>query len=145
MKAMLHYKWFRTSILILRASHSPSFFPVQVIFSIMVSLSPSGKVALDRLVVRCFNFVIITKLQLLTLNHINALIRQVRVIEEKKLPCVTYGVSTVDDEEIYFNYGGFNSVDDPASGEVNKDSIFRICSQTKLITHACYSRNFYCQ
>ena len=38
--------------------------------------------------------------------------RQVKIIEEKKFPCVTYGVSTVDDEEIYFNYGGFNSVDD---------------------------------
>ena len=64
-------------------------------------------------------------------------------MQEKKLPCVTYGVSTVDDEEIYFNYGGLNSVDDPLSGEVNKDSIFRICSQTKLITHARYSRKFF--
>ena len=69
--------------------------------------------------------------------------RQVKIIEEKKFPCVTYGVSTVDDEEIYFNYGGFNSVDDSSSGEVNKDSIFRICSQSKLITHARSSRKFF--
>jgi len=75
----------------------------------MVSLSPSGKVALDKLLASA--------------------------IEEKKLPCVIAGVSTVDDEEIYFNYAGYNSMDDPSSGEINKDSIFWICSQTKLVTH----------
>ena len=111
---------------------------VHLSLSIMVSLSPSGKVALDKFIVRYFNVVIITKLQFLTEPY-QCIKRQVKVIEEKKLPCVTYGVSTVDDEEIYFNYGGFNSVDDPSSGEVNRDSIFRICSQTKLITHARYS------
>ena len=30
-------------------------------------------------------------------------------------------------------------MDDPSSGEINKDSIFWICSQTKMITHACFS------
>lgn len=101
----------------------------------MVFLSPSGKVALDNFVVRCFNDVAISKLKLLTESY-QCIKRQVKIIEDKKLPCVTYGVSTVDDEEIYFNYGGVNSLDDPSSGEVNRDSIFRLCSQTKLITHA---------
>ena len=96
----------------------------------MVSLSPSGKVALDEFIVRCYHY-----LQLPSHRTIST---QVKIIEEKKLPCVTYGVSTIDDEEIYFNYGGFNSVDDSSSGGVNKDSIFRICSQTKLITHVRY-------
>ncbi|KAF8801687.1 beta-lactamase [Phlegmacium glaucopus] len=75
----------------------------------MVTLSPSGKAALDTFVAR--------------------------IIEEKKLPCVACGVST-DDEEIYFNCDGFNSMDDPSRGEVNKDSVFWICSQTKLVAHA---------
>ena len=97
----------------------------------MVSLSPSGKVALDEFIVRCYHY-----LQLP--SHNRTISTQVKIIEEKKLPCVTYGVSTIDDEEIYFNYGGFNSVDDSSSGGVNKDSIFRICSQTKLITHVRY-------
>ena len=60
---------------------------------------------------------------------------QARIIEQKKIPCAVGGVSTVDDEEIYFNCAGFKSVDDPSSGEINKDSIFWICSQTKLITN----------
>jgi len=57
-------------------------------------------------------------------------------MEEKKLSCVICGVSTVDDEEIYFNSGGYHSMDDPSSGKIDKDSIFWICSQTKLVAHA---------
>ena len=49
--------WFRTSIQ--GISHSPSFIRVHFIFSIMISLSPSGKLALDNLVVCCFNVSII--------------------------------------------------------------------------------------
>lgn len=30
-------------------------------------------------------------------------------------------------------------MDDPSSGEINKDSVFWICSQTKLVAHACSS------
>ena len=57
-------------------------------------------------------------------------------MEEKKLSCVICGVSTVDDEEIYFNSGGYHSMDNPSSGKIDKDSIFWICSQTKLVAHA---------
>jgi len=44
------------------------------------------------------------------------------------------GATTVEGE-IYFNSGGHKSVDDPASGEVNGDTIFWICSMTKMIAH----------
>ncbi|KAF8963535.1 beta-lactamase/transpeptidase-like protein [Flammula alnicola] len=74
----------------------------------MVRLTRSGKESLDALVAK--------------------------IVEEKKIPGFVFGASTVD-EEIYFKGGGYNVVDDPSSGDVNEDSVFWICSQTKLITH----------
>ncbi|KAF9545521.1 beta-lactamase/transpeptidase-like protein [Agrocybe pediades] len=49
-----------------------------------------------------------------------------------QVPAFVVGVSNVD-EEIYFNCGGFNVVNDPSSGKVTPDSIFWICSQTKFV------------
>jgi len=50
------------------------------------------------------------------------------------LPGFVFGVSTAE-EEIYFNGGGHRILNDPSSGDVTPDSVFFICSQTKLITH----------
>ncbi|PPQ97279.1 hypothetical protein CVT26_006672 [Gymnopilus dilepis] len=54
-------------------------------------------------------------------------------LESKKTPGFVLGVSNAD-EEIYFNGGGLRVIDNPAEGQVNPDSVFWICSQTKLIT-----------
>lgn len=48
------------------------------------------------------------------------------------------GATTVE-EEIYSNGGGYRNVDDIASGEVNGDTVFWICSMTKLVAHVCVS------
>jgi len=45
-----------------------------------------------------------------------------------------FGATSVD-EEIYFKAGGNYIVDDPSSPPVTEDTVFWICSQTKLITH----------
>lgn len=55
------------------------------------------------------------------------------------MPNFAFGATSVD-EDIYFNSGGFNTVDDPASGQVGPDSVFWLCSQTKLITHVRFLR-----
>jgi CubicO group peptidase (beta-lactamase class C family) len=55
-------------------------------------------------------------------------------VEEKKIPGFVFGATSVD-EEIYFKAGGNNVVDDPSSGPVTEDTVFWICSQTKLLTH----------
>ncbi|KAF8905737.1 beta-lactamase [Gymnopilus junonius] len=54
-------------------------------------------------------------------------------LDSKKTPGFILGVSNTDGE-IYFNGGGSRIQNDLGSGEVNPDSIFWICSQTKLIT-----------
>ncbi|KAF8964756.1 beta-lactamase/transpeptidase-like protein [Flammula alnicola] len=72
----------------------------------MTTLSPSGERALN-------NFIKET-------------------VEAKKIPGFVFGVSNVDGE-IFFQGGGTNIVNDPASGEVNPDSVFWLCSQTKMI------------
>lgn len=53
-------------------------------------------------------------------------------IAAKKIPGFVLGVSNIE-REIYFRGGGTNVVHDPSSGEVNPDSVFWICSQTKMI------------
>ncbi|KAF4613164.1 hypothetical protein D9613_011100 [Agrocybe pediades] len=58
--------------------------------------------------------------------------KQEQAIKDKNLPSLTLGISNVDGE-IYFNGGGPQLVNDPGSGEVNPDSVFWICSQTKMI------------
>jgi len=50
------------------------------------------------------------------------------------LPGFVFGVTTAE-EEIYFNGGGHRVLNDPSSGDITPDSVFFICSQTKLITH----------
>ncbi|KAF8964753.1 beta-lactamase [Flammula alnicola] len=72
----------------------------------MTTLSPSGERALN-------NFIKET-------------------VEARKIPGFILGVSNIDGE-IYFQGGGVNVAGDPASGEVNPDSVFWICSQTKMI------------
>ncbi|KAF8152902.1 beta-lactamase/transpeptidase-like protein [Crassisporium funariophilum] len=74
----------------------------------MVALTASGKKALDNLVER--------------------------VVKENNIPGFVLGAAAVDGE-VYFRGGGSNVVGDPASGDVNEDSVFWICSQTKLIAH----------
>ncbi|KAF9525267.1 beta-lactamase/transpeptidase-like protein [Crepidotus variabilis] len=49
-----------------------------------------------------------------------------------QLPGVVLGVSNLD-EEIYFKGGGPLDAGDPKSGEVDPDTVFWICSQTKMI------------
>ncbi|KDR77348.1 hypothetical protein GALMADRAFT_443271 [Galerina marginata CBS 339.88] len=74
----------------------------------MVSLTASGKEALDNLVAN--------------------------VVQDQKIPGFVFGASSID-EEIYFKAGGYNVVNDPTGGEVNEDSMFWICSQSKMIAH----------
>ncbi|KAF8873803.1 beta-lactamase/transpeptidase-like protein [Gymnopilus junonius] len=57
-----------------------------------------------------------------------------QVIQDNRIPGFIYGATSVD-EEIYFKAGGTNVVNDPESGQVNGDSIFWICSQSKMIVH----------
>ncbi|KAH9474866.1 Acyltransferase calJ [Psilocybe cubensis] len=57
-----------------------------------------------------------------------------RVVGEAKIPGFVFGATSVD-EEIYFTSGGYNAVGRPESGKINEDSVFMICSQTKLLVH----------
>lgn len=45
-----------------------------------------------------------------------------------------FGATSVD-EEIYFKAGGSHIVDDPSSAPVTEDTVFWICSQTKMLVH----------
>ena len=91
----------------------------------MTTLSPSGKQALDDLVVRAhFNCE--------SESWMSCFGLQAQLIAVKTIPSFVYGVTNLD-EEIYFHGGGPNVVGDPSSGEVGPDSIMWICSQTKMI------------
>ena len=57
---------------------------------------------------------------------------QKETIAAKKIPGFVLGVSNIE-HEIYFQGGGTNVIGDLSSGEVNPDSVFWICSQTKMI------------
>ena len=57
---------------------------------------------------------------------------QKETIAAKKIPGFVLGVSNIE-REIYFRGGGTNVIGDLSSGEVNPDSVFWICSQTKMI------------
>jgi len=74
----------------------------------MVKLTLGGKEALDRLAAR--------------------------ISQEKRIPGFVFGASAID-EEIYFKGGGCKVVNDPSSGQVDPDSVFWVCSQTKFIVH----------
>jgi hypothetical protein len=64
------------------------------------------------------------------------------VTDEKKIPGIVLGVANVD-REIYFQGGGYHRFDDSSSGEINPDSIFWICSQTKMIAAVSGSCNVF--
>jgi CubicO group peptidase (beta-lactamase class C family) len=51
---------------------------------------------------------------------------------EKKLPGFGIAVTSVD-QELYASAGGFRVHDDPTSGPVTPDSVYWLCSMTKLI------------
>ncbi|KAF8169815.1 beta-lactamase/transpeptidase-like protein [Pholiota molesta] len=53
---------------------------------------------------------------------------------EHKIPGFALGATTAEGE-IYFGTGGYRTLDDPASGKVDPDTVFWICSMTKLIAH----------
>ncbi len=64
---------------------------------------------------------------------------KLRIVEGRTLPGFVFGAASLD-EEIYFNGGGYKIVDDSASGEDNGDTVFWVCSMTKMIAHVspCY-------
>ncbi|KAF9483313.1 beta-lactamase/transpeptidase-like protein [Pholiota conissans] len=74
----------------------------------MVQLTDSGKKALDDVVAK--------------------------LAGEHKLPGFAIGATTADGE-IYFNCAGNKVFGDAASAELNPDTVFWICSMTKLIAH----------
>ncbi|KAF5314308.1 hypothetical protein D9619_011754 [Psilocybe cf. subviscida] len=54
--------------------------------------------------------------------------------KEGKIPAYVAGATTADGE-LYFNASGKKIVGDESSGDVNADSVFWVCSMTKLLTH----------
>jgi len=56
--------------------------------------------------------------------------------EGHKNPAIVFGVTNVD-SEIYFQGGGTQTFKDDTSPKVDPDSVFWLCSQTKLITAVC--------
>ncbi|KAJ6557378.1 beta-lactamase/transpeptidase-like protein [Mycena vulgaris] len=54
-------------------------------------------------------------------------------VESKSTPALFFGVTNVDGE-IYMRQAGTKLVDDPSSESINEDTVFWMCSQTKLIT-----------
>ncbi|KAF9485646.1 beta-lactamase/transpeptidase-like protein [Pholiota conissans] len=54
-------------------------------------------------------------------------------VESGAVPGFVLGVSNIEGE-IYFQGGGTHVVGDLSSGEINPESVFWICSQTKMIT-----------
>ncbi|KAF8172713.1 beta-lactamase/transpeptidase-like protein [Pholiota molesta] len=74
----------------------------------MVHLSTSGRKALDDVVAK--------------------------LAEANKIPGFALGATTAEGE-IYFGTGGYKTLDDPASGKVDPDTVFWICSMTKLVAH----------
>ncbi|KAJ7047147.1 beta-lactamase [Mycena alexandri] len=59
-------------------------------------------------------------------------------VASKITPALFLGVTTVDGP-IYMHQAGTKLVDDPQSAAINEDTVFWLCSQTKLITtvHCC--------
>jgi CubicO group peptidase (beta-lactamase class C family) len=60
---------------------------------------------------------------------------------EHKIPGFALGATTAEGE-IYFGTGGYRTLDDPTSGKVDPDTVFWICSMTKLIAHVLFSNIF---
>jgi hypothetical protein len=73
-----------------------------------------------------------SKVALVQVHPSSPFFGQKETISAKKIPGFVLGVSNIE-REIYFQGGGTNVIDDLSSGEVNPDSVFWICSQTKMI------------
>lgn len=58
--------------------------------------------------------------------------RQAGAIKTGQVPGLVVGISG-QDAEIYFKAAGNNVVGDPSRGKITDDSVFWICSQTKMI------------
>ncbi|KAF9483309.1 beta-lactamase/transpeptidase-like protein [Pholiota conissans] len=56
------------------------------------------------------------------------------IIEGKTIPGFVMGATSAD-EELYFQGGGYKVVNDRTSGQVDGDTVFWVCSMTKMITH----------
>ncbi|KAJ7683565.1 beta-lactamase/transpeptidase-like protein, partial [Mycena rosella] len=54
-------------------------------------------------------------------------------VRSKSTPALFFGVTNVDGE-IYMHQAGTKWVDNPSSGFIDEDTVFWVCSQTKLIT-----------
>jgi hypothetical protein len=53
------------------------------------------------------------------------------MVAKKETPGFVFCTTSVD-EEIYFKAGGNHIIDDPSSAPVTEDTVFWICSQTKI-------------
>ncbi|TFK31422.1 beta-lactamase/transpeptidase-like protein [Crucibulum laeve] len=73
----------------------------------MMALSAEGKVALDDLLTQ--------------------------TVESRKMPNICFGATTAK-ENLYFNARGSRVFNESASGEIDKNSVYWICSETKTIT-----------
>ncbi|KAJ6492576.1 beta-lactamase [Mycena vitilis] len=56
-----------------------------------------------------------------------------QAVSSKTSSGVFFGVTTAD-EAVYLRAAGTKLIDDPASGVINEDTVFWLCSQTKMIT-----------
>jgi hypothetical protein len=70
---------------------------------------------------------------LLQVQLIRIVISQSDAVSSNSTGGLFYGVTSADGE-IYLRTGGTKLVDDPASGAVDEDTVFWLCSQTKMIT-----------
>jgi hypothetical protein len=62
-------------------------------------------------------------------------------VASKTTGAVFFGVTTADGP-IYLHTAGTKLPDDPKSGVIDEDTVFWLCSQTKLITTVGPIRNF---
>lgn len=67
---------------------------------------------------------------------------QKSVTDEKKIPGIVLGVANVE-REIYFQGGGYHRFNDSSSGEISPNSVFWICSQTKMIAAVSGSCHYF--
>lgn len=61
---------------------------------------------------------------------------QSSAVESQRTPGLVFGATSAK-EELYFTHVGPRVFGDPSGGHLTDDSIFWICSQTKLITSVC--------
>ncbi|PPQ92543.1 hypothetical protein CVT25_010376 [Psilocybe cyanescens] len=66
-----------------------------------------------------------------TKETLDAILAQ--AVADGKVPGASFAVGTAD-EELYFGAAGLTAFNDPSSGKVDEDSIFWVCSHTKLLS-----------